>query len=63
MLLLLPPELNSLIMSRGWYRFLPRSDGVARVLIRLMDVLRREDINAERYWAKYLHFLRQGAAP
>ena len=62
-LLQLPPGLNSLIISRGLYRFLPRHDGLARILIRLVDVLRREDINAERYWAKYLHFLTFGAAP
>ncbi len=62
-LLQLPPGLNQQILSRRLFRFLPRHDGLARVIIRLVDVLRREDINAERYWAKYFHFLTPGAAP
>lgn len=60
-LLLLPQSVNRLIMSRRLYRYFPRNAAVARVLIRLMDVIRKRDINAERYYAKYLHFLARAA--
>ena len=56
-LLLLPAPLNRLIISRGLYRYFPRGDALPRVIIRLLDVLRKKDINAERYYGKYLYFL------
>lgn len=59
LLLLLPPRLNEKILSRRLYRFLPKNDFFLRSFVRMMDVLRRRDINAERYYLKYVHFLRR----
>lgn len=59
LLLWLPAGLNEKILSRRLYRFLPRSDFALRSLVRMMDVIRKRDINAERYYLKYLHFLRR----
>ena len=56
-LLMLPAPVNDLILSCKLYRYLPRNDALAKVLIRLTDVLKKKDINAERYYGKYLHFL------
>ena len=57
LLLLLPSGLNETILSRRLYRYLPRRNFFVRSLIRMMDVVRKRDINAERYYLKYVHFL------
>lgn len=58
-MLLLPPYLNELILSHKLYRLFPKNDFTARALIRLIDVFKKKDINAERYYRKYLHFIRK----
>lgn len=57
MLLQLPAPLNRLILRRRLYRLLPGSLPLLRGLLRLAEVVRQRDINAERYVGKYLHFL------
>ncbi len=56
-LLLLPAPLNRMILERKLYRFLPRNDAPVRIAMRLAEVFSKMDINAERYYGKYLHFL------
>ena len=58
-LLLLPAPLNRMILERKLYRYLPRNDAPVRIAMRLAEVFGKMDINAERYYGKYLHFLGQ----
>ncbi len=60
LLLLLPRPVNELILARRLHRFFPRTLPGARAAIRMVDVLRENDINAQRYLRKYIHFLSDG---
>ena len=54
---LLPERLMQQLLRRKLYRYLPQNDLLMKVLLRLVEMLRGRDINAERYGGKYRHFL------
>ncbi len=62
LLLRLPAPLNRLILRRRLYRLMPESVPLLRGLLRLAEAARGQDINAQRYVGKYVHFLSRALA-
>ena len=59
LLLILPRGLSEWIMSKRIYRLLPDRAFAIKVILRLLAVFSRNDLNAERYVQRYRHFLRR----
>jgi radical SAM superfamily enzyme YgiQ (UPF0313 family) len=55
-----PKKVNDVILRKRLWRFLPSNPFVLGALLRFVEVLAGNDINAERYVARYLHFLMPG---